>query len=269
MNDSRVAPSGTLHPRGPGPGTLLRAGHGTPAVRVRLRSTALLSGLPDPIVDEFLAAADLLDLRPRDVLFRVGESGDLCFVVVSGKVKVTRPSEDGKDNVFTIAGAGDLLGELSMFDGELRRATATVISDAVIARLRNEVVRGWLERHPEASTRFMRLLIARVRQQNDALDDVYGLDVGTRLARALVRLGARFGRRTVDGLRIELGMSQEELAQHVRASRESVNQVLSSFTRSGWIRRDGSDIVIVDEAAVLKRAHSTQPDQPTGRSATR
>lgn len=227
-----------------------------------LTSSPLLIGLPDAAVQDFAAAAEIIRVPALGTIFDEGEPGDRVFLVISGKVKVTRPGDDGKDNVFTIAGAGDLLGELSMFDGAVRLATARAVRLTQVAWLSNDRMRDWLERHPEASRRFMRILIARIRYQNDALEDIYGLDVGTRVARAVIRQGSRFGRRTTEGLRLDIGLSQEELALHVRASRESVNQALSAFSRHGWIRREGAELIILDEEALTRQAHYTPPPLP-------
>jgi CRP/FNR family cyclic AMP-dependent transcriptional regulator len=232
-------------------------------------SANLLKGLPESVTSDFLRVLTVVRLPPRGVVFRAGDIGDRMFIVISGKVKVTRPSDDGKDNVFTIAGPGDLLGELSMFDGAARLATATAMRPTDVGWVANAATREWLERHPEASRRFMRILIDRIRRQNDALEDVYGLDVGTRVARAIVRLSGRFGRVTQDGIRVDLGMSQEELALHVRASRESVNQVFSVFYRNQWIRREGSDLMILDAPALARRTRysgSVLPVRDAGES---
>ena len=217
--------------------------------------SALVSGLSESAVADLAAITAVVRLGRREPVFSVGEAGDRLFIVLSGKVKVTRPGDDGKDNVFTIAGPGDLLGELSMFDGAPRRATARAISVAEVACIGNEEMREWLESHPDGSRRFIRIMIDRLRRLNDALDDVYGIDVGTRVARAILRHEQRFGRATGEGTRVDLGLSQEELALHVRASRESVNQVLAEFTRASWVRREGTDLIILDVAALARRAH--------------
>jgi DNA-binding IclR family transcriptional regulator len=71
-----------------------------------------------------------------------------------------------------------------------------------------------------------------------------------------MRETSQFGRRTSEGKRVNLGLSQEELALHVRASRESVNQTLATFARQGWIRRDGTEVVILNEEALIHQALS-------------
>lgn len=224
------------------------------AGRPDLRSTPLLAGLPSDVAAEFLDLAAQRFFPCGARLFSEGEDGDGVFVLLSGKVKVTRPGPDGKEVVFTIAGPGDLLGELAVFDGGTRQANATAVRDTVAAWVSARAMLQWLGRHPPASFRMMRLLAGRIRHVNDRLEDASGVDVATRVARALVEQGSRFGRHAPDGLRFTLDLSQDELAHHVRASRERVNQVLMDFSRRGWLGREGDEIIVLDAPALTNRA---------------
>lgn len=219
-----------------------------------LLSSPLLSGLPPEVVTEFLEMAVRRAFPGGAHLFAEGEHGDGLFLLVSGKVKVTRPGPDGKDIICTIAGPGNLLGELTVFDGGCRHADATAVRDTVAAWVATSAMRGWLGRHPVASFRMMRLLAERVRQVNDRLEDASGVDVATRVARALVEQGGRFGWPSPDGLRFSLDLNQDELAHHVRASRERVNQILVDFARRGWVRREGNEFVVLDAETLTRRA---------------
>jgi CRP/FNR family transcriptional regulator, cyclic AMP receptor protein len=226
----------------------------TDQVSRRLRSTRLLSGLPPDVTAEFFDLAVHRGFPSGATLFAEGDAGDGVFVVLSGKVKVTRPGPDGKDVPFTIAGPGDLLGELTVCDGGSRQATAIAVQDTETAWVDVRAMRGWLARHSCASFRMMSLLADRLRRVNDRLEDASGVDVATRVARALVEQGQRFGWQTMEGVRFSLDLSQDELAHHVRASRERVNQILVDFARRGWIRRDGNEFVVLDAPALTRRA---------------
>ncbi|QDQ10020.1 Crp/Fnr family transcriptional regulator [Streptomyces spectabilis] len=214
----------------------------------------LLVGLPAPALADFDRLAAHGTFRRRTPVFVEGEEGDCVFVVLSGKVKVTRPDPDGKDVLFAMVGPGQLLGELCVFDGGTRHSTATAVRDTDVCWVAAAAMRGWLGRHPEASLRMMRLLATRIRGINDRLEDVTGVDVATRVARALVEQASRFGRRTPLGPRFSLDLSQDELARHVRASRERVNQVLMDFSRRGWVLREGGEWIVLDPSGLTRRA---------------
>ncbi|MEI5102854.1 Crp/Fnr family transcriptional regulator [Streptomyces sp. PmtG] len=214
----------------------------------------LLAGLPTPARTDFDEITAHGTFRRGAPVFVEGEDGDRVYVVLSGKVRVTRPDQDGKDVLFTMVGPGQLLGELCVFDGGTRHSTATAVRDTEACWVTAAAMRGWLARHPEASLRMMRLLATRIRSINDRLEDITGVDVATRVARALVEQASRFGRRTPLGPRFSLDLSQDELARHVRASRERVNQVLMDFSRRGWVLREGSEWIVLNPPALTRRA---------------
>nr|WP_157527151.1 Crp/Fnr family transcriptional regulator [Kibdelosporangium sp. MJ126-NF4] len=223
-------------------------------VGARVCAMPLLHGLPPHVVAEFLDIAALRGYPAGATLFAEGEPGDGLFVIVSGKVKVTRPGPDGKAVPYTMLGPGDLLGELTVIDGGPRQANAVALRTTDTAWVAVSAMRAWLARHPSASFRMMGLLAERIRHLNDRLEDASGVDVATRVARALVEQADRFGRRATDGVRFTLDLSQDELAHHVRASRERVNQILGEFVRRGWMRREGDEFVVVDAASLTRRA---------------
>lgn len=219
-----------------------------------LADCALLQGQSQDAVQAFRAVAQPLSLARGEILFSEGDPGGNIYVVLHGKLKVTRPADDGKETIFTIVGPDDLLGELAVFDDGPRQATAVALRPCDLVVTTNVDVREWFEAYPATLRRFSELLVARVRRLNDSLEDVYGLDVATRLARVLVRQSAQFGRRTGLGVQVDLDLSQEELALHVRASRERVNQVLNDFARRGLLRREATGIVVEDWEALERRA---------------
>lgn len=219
-----------------------------------LRESDLLRDLPEEVVQDFLDRVTLTRFPPKSLIFREAERADRMFMIVTGRVKVTRKGERGRENILVIAGPGELLGGLPIFEPSVHRTTASAVDTSEVAWLGGDGMRGWLEQHTPAAIRFMRLLIRRTQYQNDFLHDVFGFDVGTRVARAILREAHRFGRQTSAGLRVNLGLNQEELAMHVRASRESVNQALATFARMGWIRRDGVELVILDESQLAHHA---------------
>ncbi|MGW0949071.1 Crp/Fnr family transcriptional regulator [Streptomyces sp. NPDC002623] len=218
-----------------------------------VRRASLLDELPEPVVRDFLKRALLVTFPPRNTVFQAGDPTRV-HLVISGRVKISRRGEHGRENILVIAGPGELLGSLDLFDPRPQPTTAVTLGPARIAELSTESMLEWLAAHTGAAMRFIHLLVLRAQRQNDALHDVFGLDVGTRLARAILREAQRFGRRTPEGIRVDLGLSQEELALHVRASRESVNQSLAGFARQGWVRRDGCEIVVLDEKQLAHHA---------------
>ena len=107
--------------------------------------------------------------------------------------------------------------------------------------------------HPEVSLQLLARLAQRLRRTNEAVGDLVFSDVPGRVAKALIDLGQRFGTQKDDGLHVNHDLTQEELAQLVGASRETVNKALADFAGRGWLRLEARAVVILDFERLSKR----------------
>jgi CRP-like cAMP-binding protein len=187
-------------------------------------------------------------------VFHEGEPGDRLYVIGSGKVKLGRRSNDGRENLLSILGPAEMFGELSLFDPGPRTATATAVADATLYELSHTELIRWLEEYPAVAKHLLEALARRLRRTNEALADLVFSDVPGRVAKALLDLSTRFGEQVADGLRVAHDLTQEELAQLVGASRETVNKALADFAARGWVRREGRAIVLLDMDRLERRA---------------
>lgn len=189
-----------------------------------------------------------------DILFAEGEPGDRMYIVLDGKIKLGQTSGDGRESLLSVLGPGEMCGELSLFDPGLRTSTATALTDAVVLGLSNQQLRPWLAGRPEVAEALLQALARRLRRTNEAMADLVFSDVPGRVAKALMDLGEKFGTVTPEGLLVTHDMTQEELAQLVGASRETVNKALADFAQRGWIRLESRQVLILDVERLGKRA---------------
>ncbi len=187
-------------------------------------------------------------------LFLEGEPGDRLYVILDGKVKLGHTSPDGRESLMAILGPGEMFGELSLFDPGKRAATATALTDASVLELSNEQLMPWLAGRPEVAAALLQALARRLRRTNEAMADLVFSDVPGRVAKALMDLGEKFGTVTPEGLLVTHDMTQEEIAQLVGASRETVNKALADFTQRGWLRLESRQVVILDVERLRRRA---------------
>src|SRR6202012_4190821 len=185
--------------------------------------------------------------------------GESLFIVLSGKVKLGRRSSDGRENLVAVMGPSDQFGELSLFDPGPRTATATVVTDARLAKLPKAALQKWVQDRPQIAMQLLRVVAPRLRRTNTMLADLIFVDVPGRVAKQLLQLAQRFG--SVEGgqLRVTHDLTQEELAQLVGASRETVNKALADFAARGWLRLEGKSVVILDRERLSRRARESFP----------
>ncbi len=219
-----------------------------------LAQSGLFQGLSEEAVEPVASRLEMLTLPRGRVIFNEGEPGDSLYIVVTGKIKLSRRSPDGRENVLAVMGPSDQFGELSVFDPGPRTATATAVTDVKLARMPQSVLRPWIEAHPEIGEQLLRVLARRLRRTNDSVADLIFTDVPGRVAKALLQMADRFGSRESDGLRVKHDLTQEELAQLVGASRETVNKALADFVHRGWIQLQGKSVVVLDEERLRRRA---------------
>lgn len=189
-----------------------------------------------------------------EVLFSEGEPGDRMYAILDGKVKLGQTSADGRDSLLAVLGPGEMFGELSLFDPGLRASTATALTDATVVGMSHQQLQPWLNGRPAVAAALLQALARRLRRTNEAMADLVFSDVPGRVAKALMDLGEKFGVVTAQGLMVTHDMTQEELAQLVGASRETVNKALADFAQRGWIQLESRQVLITDVERLGKRA---------------
>jgi CRP-like cAMP-binding protein len=187
-------------------------------------------------------------------VFEEGDAGDRLYLITSGKVKLGRTSQDGRENLLAILGRGEMFGELSLFDPGPRTATATAVTDSTLIGLGHADLKPWLSGRPEVATALLKALARRLRRTNEHMADLVFSDVPGRVAKQLLDLARRFGVQTGEGLRVTHDLTQEELAQLVGASRETVNKALADFASRGFLRLEGRAVLILDLERLSRRA---------------
>lgn len=214
----------------------------------------LFAGITPEAARALLAQMRPIELTRGQVLFEEGDEGDTLYVIERGKMKLGRRSADGRENLLQVLGPSEMFGELSLFDPGPRTATLTAVGSVRLQEVDHPRIVQWLQAYPSVAQHLLEALARRLRRTNDALADLVFSDVPGRVAKALVELSERFGEPTSDGIRVGHDLTQEELAQLVGASRETVNKALADFTARGWVRREGRAVVLLDVARLERRA---------------
>jgi CRP-like cAMP-binding protein len=219
-----------------------------------LRSLPLFAAMDDDAANALATALTSRAVTRGHVVFREGDPGDRLFVVVEGKVKISRAASDGRENLLAVLGPGEMFGELSLFDPGARTATATTITDSTLISLDHDDLRPVLIERPAVAVHLLRALAQRLRRTNEAMADLVFSDVPGRVAKALLDLSDKFGEDEEQGVRVRHDLTQEELAQFVGASRETVNKALSEFANRGWLRLEGRSVVLLAKDRLARRA---------------
>jgi CRP-like cAMP-binding protein len=152
-----------------------------------------------------------------------------------------------------VLGPGDFFGHLALLDDRPRSASAAALAVTNALTLERADFLRLLAARPEAALAVLSEVSRRLRDTNEMASDLAFLDVGGRLAKKLLDLAAINGVPRRDGILVDILLTQEELANMIGVTRESVNRNLSLFRRLGMIGREGRRLVLLDPAALRRR----------------
>lgn len=218
-----------------------------PADSGLLRNTDLFRELEPDLLERLTRHAVQRRIHRGDVLFDEGEQASELFIVASGRVAIANKSPDGRESVVALMEAGDLFGEMPLFDGQGRSAEARALTTAEVVAVPYAPIKTLYDEKPELLWGVVGMLARRLRATDKALADSVFLDVTGRTAKRLLEMAG-------DADEFVLPVTQEELAGMVGASRERVNKAIASFIRLGWIEQGDRKYIITDREQLSRRA---------------
>lgn len=217
-----------------------------------LRNVPLFAGLSDPDLEALAGSLGTRTFAKGMIIFHQGSLGHTLYIIESGKVRIFLLSESGQESTLNIYGPDDVFGEFSLLDGLPRSAGAVAMEKTVTYTLSRADFLRHLEACPQMAVSIMQVLTARLRFTTEQAKSLAFLDVYGRVAMRLLDLAGRYGMEK-EGIKLDLRLTQAELATWVAATRESVNKVLGAFRDQGLIAVEGQTITILDPDGLEKR----------------
>ena len=218
--------------------------------RAVLAQCGLFRRLSDTEREALFARARTQRYAANESIFLMGAPGDSMVAVLSGTIRISVPSPDGKEIVLAILGPGEICGEIALLDGKERTADAKAATACSVVVLERRDVLAFFAQYPDAWTKLVDVLCERLRTADQQMAEFALSPVPVRLAKALLRLATADGQ-TVNGKAAErVHLTQRELGNVIGATRESVNKYLRAWQRKGCVRIADRMIVITNRTAV-------------------
>ncbi len=217
-----------------------------------LRSTPLFAGLPEAELEVLGKSLGKRTFGKGMIIFHRGSPGQTLYIIESGLVRIFSLSESGQELTVNLYGPGELFGEMAVLDERTRSAGALCMEKTVTHTLDRDLFLQCLRRNPALAHGVIKLLSARLRYTTYHVESLAFLDLYGRVADKLLELADRFGGQG-HRPRLDLRLTQSELASWLAASRESVNKVLSQFRDQELIAVSGQEITILDRDGLRDR----------------
>jgi len=230
-----------------------------PRSSLALRRIALLEGLSDERLDLLAQHCSWHSVDAgKPLLMRAEQQGDV-FLLVSGRVRVTTYSANGRQVTFRDSEAGEHFGDIAAIDGGPRSADVVTLEASVLASLDRAAFMALLREEPVVAERVMQRLASLVRQLSERVIDLSTLGVQNRLHAELLRL-ARVAGVENNQARLEPAPRHADLASQISTNREQVTRELNVLVRSGVLQKEGKALLVADAARLESMVSQVRGD---------
>lgn len=216
------------------------------------RHISIFSALSDSELQNIIKMVIRREYIKGEVLCREGETSDNLFLIRDGKIKLSKMTRDGKEQILHILTKGDFFGETNLFDDIASSFTATAINNAKICTLSRANLEGILKQNPEISMKILKELSHRLAETEDLAKVLATKDVEARIASMLLEFSEKYGKLVDDNIHIELPINREDMANYCGVTRETISRKLSKFESEDIINLKGNKIIIVKDIDILK-----------------
>ncbi|MFO7152017.1 MAG: Crp/Fnr family transcriptional regulator [Bacillota bacterium] len=219
-----------------------------------LKKVYLFSELTGEELEKVKKLVNTRECKKGTVIFFEGDPGDALYFVESGKVKVYKSDDEGREYILHIFGEGDVFAETVFLGGNTYPATAEAVEDSVVGFIKNEDLEELIRSNPDLSLKIIKIMASRLRDSQEKIKNLALKDTYDRTACLLHKISLESGRRTPRGIEIELPVTRQELAALVGTSRETVTRILSQMKKEGIIDIDRQKIIVLNEKKLMRCA---------------
>jgi CRP-like cAMP-binding protein len=218
-------------------------------------SSGLLSSLPQHLFTDLFEHATKARLKADEVLFISGDTGDGCYRVEDGLLKVTMVSRAGSERILAFLGPRAIVGEMAIIDGLPRSASVVAVRPAVLSFLSRVEFEDFANKHPQVYKSLLTLLAARLRETDSTVAAGSFLPLRGRVACTLLELAQDFGEDVGSGrIVIHQKISQSDLAAMAGIARENVSRILNDWKRRNMVTRLSGYYCIENKAQLQHEA---------------
>jgi len=211
-----------------------------------LQNVPIFADLDDPD----LKTIEKLGLRKKykrgNIVVLEKETGAALFVIISGKVKIVRTDEDGREVILSIFGPGEFFGEMSLLDGLARSASVVSLTKSELFMIHRRDFLKLLHEHPQVSISLLGELTTRLRKADGQIKSLSLKDASGRVANVILMLADDIGVFRKGKVEIDELPLQQDMANMAGTSRETVSRMIHQFIREGHLQLDGNKLTIND-----------------------
>lgn len=217
------------------------------------RKVSIFSALSEYEMIKIINMTGHKSYKRGEVLCREGEVSDTLYILNEGKVKLSKVTKDGKEQIIHILGSGDFFGELNLFsDNELYNFDAHAISELKICTLTKEDMHTIILNNPEISLKILKEVTRRLAETENLAQNLATNDAEVRIAYMILEFGEKYGVYSNEGLKIKLPINREEMANYCGITRETISRKLTKFEELEIIKLEGTRVIVIKDEKALR-----------------
>lgn len=219
-----------------------------------LQKSEVFKGLTDAQSADVLQKGKSVTLKSKSILFTQGDPAESCFLVHCGRLKLTKFNEQGKEIILRYIGAGELTAAMAVFKTGSYPVSAEWIDETIVTSWDKTTMLELMRQYPDIAINLLGIVIERIDDMQHRYLELCTEPVEQRIARSLLRLMRGVGLETHEGIRLDIALSRQDIADYSGTTIYTVSRTLSVWEKKGWIQSKRERIVIVKPDVVAQLA---------------
>ncbi|WP_028308688.1 Crp/Fnr family transcriptional regulator [Desulfitibacter alkalitolerans] len=216
-----------------------------------IRKIPVFSELEGHLIEKIAELTIIKKYAKNDIIFFEGDPGEAIHFVKSGKVKIFKTSEGGKEIIINILNPGDIFAEVILFQKNIPYpASVEVIEEGEIGSIRNRDLERLISENPQLAVELLRAMAKKLKEVQQRVRELGSNDAIERTIRVLSALAKNHGSKTKDGIVLCKNITRQDMANLVGTTRETMSRILSKFSKEGLVEIKGRTIVIKNADAL-------------------
>ena len=211
-----------------------------------LKSISLFSELDESNLKEIVKVGVRQFYKKDNMILIEEEVGSTMFIILDGRVKISRISEEGREVILSILSEGDFFGEMSILDGQTRSANVVTLQDSEILVIHRQDFLRMLHDYPQIAINLLKELAHRLRRSDSQIKSLSLQNATGKVASTLLRIADDSGKIYMGQVEIPRLPPQQDLANMAGTSRETISRVLKALEKKGYLKKKGSRLIILD-----------------------
>jgi len=211
-----------------------------------LAGTRLFAGLNAAALNDVAAAAHRVRCRSGEILFNQDDTAEAFYVLITGRMKIAQLTVEGHQVMLRYIGPHEVFGAVPLFTNTGYPASASAVSDSLAARWGVGTIRPLLDRYPRILANALAIVGQRLQELQHRYRELATERVEQRIARAVLRLLAKAGRRADAGIQIAFPLSRQDIAEMTGTTLHTVSRILSDWENRGLVESGRMRVIIRD-----------------------